>query len=134
MTDLIGGRLDYVFDGVSTSLGYLQAGTIRTLGIAGLTRTPVLPDEPTISESGLPGFDTTVWFGLFAPSGTPKAAVELLNRKMNAVLAAPQVKQALEKLGVEAAGGSPDVLAAKVRTEIQKWATIVREKNIRLEQ
>jgi tripartite-type tricarboxylate transporter receptor subunit TctC len=134
MTDLIGGRLDYVFDGVSTSLGYLQAGTIRTLGVAGLARTPVLPDEPTISESGLPGFDTTVWFGLFAPAGTPKPAVELLNRKMNAVLAAPQIKQALEKLGVEAAGGSPDVLAAKVRTEIQKWATIVREKNIRLEQ
>jgi len=134
MTDLIGGRLDYVFDGVSTSLGYLQAGTIRTLGVAGLARTPVLPDEPTIAESGLPGFDTTVWFGLFAPAGTPKPAVELLNRKMNAVLAAPQVRQALEKLGVEAAGGSPDVLAGKVRTEIQKWATIVREKNIRLEQ
>jgi len=94
----------------------------------------VLPDEPTIAESGLPGFDTTVWFGLFAPAGTPKAAVELINRKANAVLAAPQVKQALEKLGVEAAGGSPDVLAGKVRTEIQKWATIVREKNIRLEQ
>jgi tripartite-type tricarboxylate transporter receptor subunit TctC len=134
MTDLIAGRLDYMFDGVSTSLGYLQAGTIRTLGVAGLNRSPVMPDQPTISESGLPGFDTMVWFGLFAPAGTPKPAVELLNRKMNAVLATPRVKEALEKLGVEPVGGSPDALAAKVQSELQKWATIVREKNIRLEQ
>jgi tripartite-type tricarboxylate transporter receptor subunit TctC len=134
MTDLIAGRLDYMLDGVSTSLGYLQAGTIRTLGVAGPARSPVLPNEPTISESGLPGFDTTVWFGLFAPAGTPKPAVELLNRKMNAVLATPRVKEALEKLGVEPAGGSPDLLAAKVQSELTKWATIVREKNIRLEQ
>jgi tripartite-type tricarboxylate transporter receptor subunit TctC len=134
MTDLIAGRLDYMFDGVSTSLGYLQAGTIRMLGVAGPTRSPVLPDQPTISESGLPGFDTMVWFGLFAPAGTPKPAVELLNRKMNAVLATPRVKEALEKLGVEPVGGGPDALAAKVQSELQKWATIVREKNIRLEQ
>jgi tripartite-type tricarboxylate transporter receptor subunit TctC len=71
---------------------------------------------------------------LFAPAGTPKPAVELLNRKMNIVLATPRVKEALEKLGVEPVGGSPDALAAKVQSELQKWATIVREKNIRLEQ
>ena len=73
MTDLIAGRLNYMFDGVSTSLGYVQAGTIRVLGVAGPNRSPVLPDQPTISEAGLPGYDTMVWFGLFAPAGTPKA-------------------------------------------------------------
>jgi tripartite-type tricarboxylate transporter receptor subunit TctC len=134
LTDLIAGRLHYMFDGVSTSLGYLQAGTIRMLGVAGPNRSPVLPDQPTISEAGLPGYDTTVWFGLFAPAGTPKPIVDLLNAKTNAALAAPRVKESLEKLGIEPVGGSPDVLARKVQSELQKWATIVREKNIRLDQ
>src|SRR5262245_14449442 len=134
MTDLIAGRIDYMFDGVSTSLGYLQSGTIRVLGVAGPNRSPVLPDLPTISEAGLPGYDTMVWFGLFAPAGTPKPIVELVNRKTNAVLASPRVKEGLEKLGVEPVGGGADVLAGKVQSELGKWATIVREKNIRLEQ
>jgi tripartite-type tricarboxylate transporter receptor subunit TctC len=134
ITDLIAGRLNYMFDGVSTSLGYLQAGTIRMLGVAGPNRSPVLPDQPTISEAGLPGYDTMVWFGLFAPAGTPKPIIDLLNSKTNAVLATPRVKEGLEKLGVDAVGGSPDALAKKVESELQKWATIVREKNIRVEQ
>jgi tripartite-type tricarboxylate transporter receptor subunit TctC len=123
-----------MFDGVSTSLGYLQSGTIRVLGVAGLNRSPVLPDLPTISEAGLPGYDTMVWFGLFAPAGTPKPIVEIVNRKTNAVLASPRVKEGLEKLGIEPVGGGADVLAGKVQSELSKWATIVREKNIRLEQ
>jgi len=134
MTDLIGGRIDYMFDGVSTSLGYIQAGSVRMLGVAGPNRTPVLPDQPTIAESGLPGYDTMVWFALFAPAGTPAPIVTLLNRKMNTVLAAPDVKQAFAKLGIDTVGGGPEVLAARVQSELQKWAGIVRAKNIRLEQ
>jgi len=91
LTDMIGGRLDYALDGVSTSLGYIEAGTVRLLGVAGPNRSPVLPDQPTVAESGLPGFDTMVWFGLFAPAGTPKAAVDVINAKTNAVLALPRV-------------------------------------------
>ena len=124
MTDLIAGRIDYMLDGVSTSLGYLQSGTIRVLGVAGPSRSPVLPDLPTISEAGLPGYDTMVWFGLFAPAGTPKPVVELVNRKANAVLASPRVKESLEKLGIEPVGGGADVLAGKVQSELSKWATI----------
>src|SRR5690349_3705555 len=70
LTDLMSGQVDYMFDGVSTSSGHVQSGRIRLLGIASLTRTPVMPDAPTIAESGLPGFDVPVWFGLFAPAGT----------------------------------------------------------------
>jgi tripartite-type tricarboxylate transporter receptor subunit TctC len=134
LTDLIGGRLDFTFDGVSTSLGYIQAGTIKLLGVAAPARSPVLPDEPTIAESGLPGFDTMVWFGLFGPAGTPKPVVDLINRKANAVLASQAVRDSFAKLGIEAAGGGSDVLAAKVQNEMRKWADLVREKNIRLEQ
>src|SRR5882724_330840 len=105
LTDLIGGRLDFTFDGVSTSLGYIQAGTIKLLGVAAPERSPVLPDEPTIAESGLPGFDTMVWFGLFAPAGTPKPVVDLINRKANAVLTSQAVRDSFAKLGIEAVGG-----------------------------
>jgi tripartite-type tricarboxylate transporter receptor subunit TctC len=134
LTDMIGGRLDYALDGVSTSLGYIEAGTVRLLGVAGPNRSPVLPEQPTIAEAGLPGFDTMVWFGLFAPAGTPKPIVDIINAKTNAVLALPQVKQSFAKLGIDPAGGGPQVLADKVKSELAKWATIVREKNIRLEQ
>ena len=134
MTDLIAGRLHYTFDGVATSLGYAKAGTIRLLGVAAPQRSPVLPDQPTISESGLPGFDTMVWFGLFAPAGTPKAIVETMNRKTNAVLDLPSIKEGFAKLGIEGVGGPPEVLAAKVQSEMQKWANIVREKSIRVDQ
>lgn len=134
LTDLIGGRVDYTFDGVSTSLGYIQAGTIRVLGVAGPRRAPVLPDVPTISETALPGFDTTVWFGLFAPASTPNSVIELVNSKVNAVLASPSVKDNFEKLGIEPIGGSQKILADRVQTEIRKWAGIVRAKNIHLDQ
>ncbi len=107
LSDLMGGQIDYMFDGVSTSLGYVQSGMVRLLGIASLTRTPVMPEAPTIAESGLPGFDTTVWFGLFAPAGTPKSVIDTINNKVNAVLAMPDVHESFAKLGFEAGGGAP---------------------------
>jgi len=133
LTDLIGGRIDYAFDGVSTSLGYVTAGTVRLLGVAGTARSPIFPDAPTVADT-VPGFDTMVWFGLFAPAGTPRPVVELLNRKVNETLGALEVRKSLEKLGIDAVGGAPDVLAAKVQAEIRKWADIVRQKSIRVEQ
>jgi len=134
LTDLIAGRISYMFDGVSTSLGYIEAGTMRVLGVAGPRRTPVLPDVPTISDAAIPGFDTTVWFGLFAPAGTSRAAVDKINGKMNAVLAAPDVRRSFDQLGIEPVGGPAGILVERVKSEIQKWAGVVREKNIRLEQ
>ncbi len=132
LTDLIGGRIHHAFDGVSTSLGYVNAGTVRLLGVAGTARSPIFPDAPTVAET-VPGFDTMVWFGLFAPAGTPRPVVDLLNRKVNDTLAVPEVRKSLEKLGIDAVGGAPDALAAKVQTEIRKWADIVRQKNIHVE-
>jgi tripartite-type tricarboxylate transporter receptor subunit TctC len=133
MTDLIGGRIQYAFDGVATTLGYIRGGTVRLLGVSSAKRSPVLPDEPTISESAVPGFEAGVWFALFAPAGTPKPVVDLLNSKVNAALAPAEVKEGFLKIGNEPVGGGPDVLAAKVQSELQKWTTIVREKNIRID-
>jgi tripartite-type tricarboxylate transporter receptor subunit TctC len=133
MTDLIAGRVNYTIDGVTTAMQYVQSGTIRLLGVASLERSPVLPDQPTVSESGVPGFDAVAWYGLFAPAGTPKPIVDLLNRKMNATLADPQVMESIKKLKLEIGGGAPDVLAKRVQTELKKWADLVREKNIRID-
>ncbi len=134
MTDLIGGRIQFAFDGIAVTLGYIRASTVRLLGVSTAKRSPVLPDEPTIAEFAVPGFEASVWFGLFAPAGTPKAVVDLLNSKVNAALAPPEVKESFLRVGNEPVGGGPEVLAAKVQTELQKWTTIVREKNIRIEQ
>ena len=112
-----------------------RAGTIRVLGVAGPNRSPVLPDQPTIAEAGLPGFETMVWFGLFAPAGTPKPIVESAEQQDQR-----RSRLAAREGGIRRSSASKrsaarqDVLAAKVQSELQKWATIVREKNIRLEQ
>jgi tripartite-type tricarboxylate transporter receptor subunit TctC len=130
LADLMSGQIDYMFDGVSTSSGQVKSGTIRLLGIAGLSRTPVMPEAPTIAESGVPGYDVPVWFGLFAPAGTDPAIVDEINKATNAALAMPDVKEAFAKLGFEPGGGSADVLAKKVETEIEKWKALVRERHI----
>jgi tripartite-type tricarboxylate transporter receptor subunit TctC len=134
MTDLIDGRIQFAFDGVAATLGYIRGGSVKLLGISTTNRTPLHPDEPTISESAVPGFEAAVWFGLFAPAGTPSSAVELLNRQVNAALALPEIREGFLKVGNEPVGGGPEILAAKVQAELQKWTTIVREKNIRIEQ
>jgi tripartite-type tricarboxylate transporter receptor subunit TctC len=134
MTDLIGGRLQYAFDGVSTTLGYIQNKTVTMLGVSSTSRSPIHPDTPAINESAIPGYDVTVWFGLFAPAKTPKTVVDLLNSKVNAVLATPEVTAGFLRLGLEPMGGGSDILSAKVQSEMQKWSKLVREKNIRIEQ
>ena len=133
LVDLMAGRLHYSFDGVATSLGHIAEGKVRLLGITGLKPSPVLPGRPTVSESGLPGFEVMVWFGLFAPAGTPQRIVDHLNSKVRATLEAESVKKAFEKLGIEVVGGGPEVLAAKVQSEMQKWSKLVRERNIRVD-
>jgi tripartite-type tricarboxylate transporter receptor subunit TctC len=134
MTDLIGGRIQFAFDGIATTHGYVRSNTVRLLGVSTSRRSPVLPDGATISESAVPGFEASVWFALFAPAGTPQAAIDLLNSKVNIALAAAEVKENFLKVGNEPVGGGPDILAVKVRAELQKWTAIVREKNIRIDQ
>ena len=134
MTDLIGGRIQYAFDGVATTLAYIRGGSVRLLGVSSAKRSPVLPDDPTIAESAVPGFEAGVWFALFAPAGTPKPVVDLLNSKVNDALKPAEVREGFLKVGNEPVGGGPEVLAAKVQAELQKWQAIVRQKNIRIDQ
>ena len=106
------------------------AGAIQLLGIASQTRTPVMPEAPTIAESGLPGFDVPVWFGLFAPAGTDQAIVDAVNKATNTALTMPDVKTAFAKLAFEPGGGSADVLSQKMKAEIEKLRVLARERHI----
>ena len=132
-TDLMAGRLQFMFSSGSALLSYFQANTMKLLGVAGEERWPVLPSYPTISESGVPGYEASVWYGLFAPANTPKPVVDLLNSKMNAVLAETKVAESFSRFGIHAQGGTPEALGRRVQTEIKKWADLVREKNIRVD-
>ena len=132
LQDLIGGRVQYTFDG-SAAVPAIRAGQVKLLAVGSAQRWHVFADTPTISETALPGFDLTTWYGLFAPAKTPQATIELVNRKLNAVLQLPATKDAFAKMSFDPAGGPPEVLAKKVRDEISKWSGIAREKNIRIE-
>jgi len=131
MTDLIGGRVQYTFDGPA-ALGQVKSGKVRLLAVTGKERWSVFPDVPTVAESGVPGFDVTTWFGLFAPGATPKPIVDLLNAKANAAIRTQAAKDGFAQISLDAAGGSPDALARQVRAEIDKWADIAKKRNIRV--
>jgi tripartite-type tricarboxylate transporter receptor subunit TctC len=132
MTDLIAGRIHYTVDGPA-ALSFIKASTVKLLGVGSSQRWNVFPDTPTIAESGVAGYEALTWFGLFAPAATPKPILEILNSKLNAALTTDRAKQSFEKLGLDAAGGAPDVLAKTVQDEIRKWVDIARDKNIRIE-
>jgi tripartite-type tricarboxylate transporter receptor subunit TctC len=131
MTDLIAGRVQYTFDGPA-ALGQVKGGKVRLLAVTGKQRWSAFPDVPTVAESGVPGFDVVTWFGLFAPSGTPKAIVDLLNAKANAAIRTQAAKDGFAQLSLDAGGGGPDVLAKQVRAEIDKWVEIAHKRNIRI--
>jgi len=130
MVDLIAGRVQYEFDGTA-SIGQVKAGKVTILAVTSKERWSVFPDVPTVAET-VPGFDAITWYGLFAPAGTPKAIVDLLNAKANAAIRTKAAVDGLNQLSIDPGGGSPDVLAKQVRGEIDKWVDIARKRNIRI--
>jgi tripartite-type tricarboxylate transporter receptor subunit TctC len=132
MTDLIAGRIQYTIDGPA-ALTFIRANTVKFLAVGSSKRWGFFPDKPTISESGVPGYEALTWFGLFAPAGTPPVIVKLLNGKLNEALATDHVKDSFKTLGVDAAGGTPAVLSTTVDNEIKKWVKIATEKDIKIE-
>jgi tripartite-type tricarboxylate transporter receptor subunit TctC len=131
MTDLIGGRVQYTFDGPA-ALGQVKGGKVRLLAVTSAKRWSAFPDVPTVAESGVPGFDVVTWFGLFAPAATPKSVVDYLNAKANAALRSQAVKDGFAQISLDPAGGAPDALAKQVRSEIDKWVDIARKRNIKI--
>src|SRR5262247_3457489 len=123
---VIGGHVPMAFNPPSPLLPHIQSGTIRALAITTLKRTAVLPEVPTIAESGFPGFEATTWHALVAPAGAPKDVIATLHRATVATVNDPLVRNALTDLGIDVVGGTPEELRAYVKSEIPKWAEVVK--------
>jgi tripartite-type tricarboxylate transporter receptor subunit TctC len=109
----------------------VKAGQVRALGTSASKRSSVLPDVPTIAEAGVPGYESTIWLGIMAPAGTPKAIVDKLNAEINKVINRPDVKAAWDKQGAVALTMSPAEFDAYLRKDIEKWAKVVKESGIK---
>lgn len=127
VTDLLGGQVDSMFDNTPSALPHVQAGKLRAIAITSAQRSPLLPDVPTLAESGYAGFDVQSWFGLAAPTGTPRAVVEQINAALNKVLAQPEVRSRLQELAATPEGGSPDKMRSFAASEIKRWREVVKE-------
>lgn len=125
LQDLLGGRLDFTFVNTSEAIPLIQSGKVRALGVSSLKRLALLPDVPTLDESGLKGYETVAWGGVVAPKGTPADVVKQLNASMIKALQAPEVKKGLEGLGAEPAGGSPEDFKQLIDRETAKWRAII---------
>lgn len=130
INDLLGGHIDVVMDSMAPYVSNVKEGKLKALAIAGARRWPALPDVPTVAESGLPGFEASVWYALLAPAGTPADAVNKLNAAINDFLKTEKAKDLFGKLGVQSAGGTPADLKKFVADEIAKWGPIVKAANI----
>ena len=131
--DLLGGRVTMIFDNMPSSLPLVKDGKLRALGVTSAQRSAAAPDIPTIAEQGLPGFDAVSWFALFAPAGTPKAIVDKLQIEVKKILVSPEVGRKLAEIGLEVVGSTPEELAAYQRSEITKWAKVVKESGAKVE-
>jgi tripartite-type tricarboxylate transporter receptor subunit TctC len=125
-TDLLGGQVDMMFDAVSTMAEFIRSGKVKALATTGKTRSEVLPDVPTVAESGVPGYEAVIWLGLLAPKGTPPAIIARLNEEVGSMVSDPQVAQAWARQGATPMKMSPDEFSGYLRDDIAKWARIVK--------
>jgi tripartite-type tricarboxylate transporter receptor subunit TctC len=125
MTDLMAGQTSMMFVPAPTAVSQLKSGNLIALASTQLKRTSTVPDLPTMDELGLKGFDTGVWFGLFAPAGTPKEIVDKLAQSANAAIAAEDVRAAFAPQGIDTIGGTPEQFSVYVKSEIAKWAKVI---------
>jgi len=131
--DLLAGRVMMMFSPISVVLPLVRDGKLRPLAVTSLRRSPVAPDVPTIDESGYPGFEATVWYGLLAPAGTTATIVRKLHLEIVKVLALPEVRAKLADLGMEVIGNSPEEFAAVIKSEIPKWAKLLKDSGIKMD-
>jgi tripartite-type tricarboxylate transporter receptor subunit TctC len=130
---LLAGDVMASFDSTQSAMPYVRAGRLRALGIAGLKRSPAAPEIPTISESGVEGFEVGSWYGLVAPAGTPREIVQKLHGEVVKALALPEVRERILSVGTEPVGNTPEEFAAQIRSDIAKWSKVAREARMRPE-
>jgi tripartite-type tricarboxylate transporter receptor subunit TctC len=132
LTDLLGGQVQLYFAGVASSIEYIRAGRLRAFAVTGATRSEVLPDIPVVGEF-VPGYETSVWFGIGAPRNTPAEIIDKLNKEINAGLADPKVKARFAALGNTVLPGSAADFGKFIADETEKWGKVIRAANIKLQ-
>ncbi len=125
-TAVLGGQVQMMFDAITTMAAHARAGKVNALASSGKTRSPVTPDVPTVAQAGVPGYEATIWLGLMAPAGTPRAVLEKLNLEVNRIVDAPEVRETWAKQGAQPMGMSIDQFDKFLREDITKWAKVVK--------
>lgn len=131
-TDALGGQLSLAVSDMPASLALIQAQRLKPFAVTSAKRLAALPDVPTVAEAGVPGYESVGWFGLVAPARTPAAIVSKINAAVVAVLADPEMQAGIRKLGVEPSASTPDEFGAFIRSEIDKWAAVIKAANIKI--
>jgi tripartite-type tricarboxylate transporter receptor subunit TctC len=131
VTDMLGGRIDFHIGSASTLVSHVKDGSLKGISVWGPKRDPLIPDVPTMIESGYPGLALGYWAGLFAPAGTPDAIVQRLNQATNDSLRSPEMSASLQKIGLEAVIQTPEEFAAFIRAEAPRWAEIVKVSGVK---
>ncbi len=133
LPEVMSGQVPLIVDSITALRPHVNSGKLKALGVTSLKSSDLMPGVKSVAEQGLPGFELTAWNAFFAPKGTPAAVVSLLNAEVRKILADPDTRQRLMALGFEVAGGTPQELAERVRTEREKWSRIIRSANIKAE-
>ncbi len=133
LIDVMGGQVNLTFDNLSAAIQHIRSGKLKALAITTATRSPSMPDLPTVAEAGVPGYDSSSWNAIFAPAGTPKDIVNRLARELDAILKSPETRKFFADQGAVSGGGTPDELAAFVRDETTKWAKAVKDSGAKID-
>mgnify|MGYP001605375647 FL=1 len=131
MTDLLAGQVNLMFDNLPSALAQIQAGKVKALAVTSIKRASVLPNVPTVRESGLPGYEVNSWFGLLAPAGTPPERVRQLQQAVDKALAMPDVRKRIEQLGAEPGGEGSAAFAAEIKADTEKWSRVIKSAGIK---
>jgi len=129
--DTVAGRVQMFFSTIPAALPHLKSGKLRALAVTSKHRVEMVPDVPTVDESGLPGFEVVGWFGIFAPTGTPKTVIVKLNESINVVLKMPDIRERLARQGLIPGGGSPEDLRDLLSADLSKWGKLIKEIGIK---
>jgi tripartite-type tricarboxylate transporter receptor subunit TctC len=131
--DVMGGHVQMMFDAVTAMKGSIDAGQVRALATTGDKRSTVLPDVPTVSEAGVPGYEATIWLGIMAPKGTPPEIVDRLNAEIARIIAKPAIREAWAKQGAVPMAMTPAQFDAFLRRDTDKWAKVIQQAGIKVQ-
>jgi tripartite-type tricarboxylate transporter receptor subunit TctC len=132
-TDIIGGQVDLMFDAVTTMTEQIKAGKVKALATSGRARSDVMPDVPTLTEAGVPGYEATIWLGIMAPRGTPQPVIDRLNEAISKIVGAPELKQQWSRQGAVPMVMNPAAFSKYLNDDIAKWAGVIKSANIKLD-